>query len=144
MPDLSELTGPAAVTLALLLVYYGFMIRQAVVKTRLAREHAARNEKFDRYYDQNREMLAADRTLLNLHEHLAPFLVLLWMHALWVSPTGATVAGGIYVAARIAYPLLLGARLGRSIPLRVVAATGTGYVVLAYFLFTIGLALLRG
>ncbi|MEQ1564320.1 MAG: MAPEG family protein [Myxococcota bacterium] len=140
--DIAPWSGPVAVTLVYVLVYYGFMIRQARVKFALTAAYRARGEKFDRYFGNDREMLAADRVMLNMHEHMAPFLVLLWLHAAFVGTTGATVAGAIYVGARLAYPLLLGNRLGRGIPMRIVAATGTGYLVLGYFVAALGAALL--
>ncbi|MEQ1500949.1 MAG: MAPEG family protein [Myxococcota bacterium] len=135
--------GPIAITLVYLLVYYAFMIRQMWVKFTLSRSYATRGEKFDRYFGQDREMLAADRVLLNMHEHMTPFLALLWLHAVFVGPTGATVGGAVYVGSRLAYPLLLGPRLGRWIPARLTIATGTGYLVLLYLLGAVGWALVR-
>jgi hypothetical protein len=86
-------------------------------------------------------MLAADRVLLNIHEHMTPFLALLWLHAVFVGPVGATVAGAVYVVARAAYPFLMGGRLGRGIPARIVIATGVGYLVLGYLAAALGYAL---
>ena len=52
--------------------------------------------------------------------------------------TTATVAGGIYVATRALYPLLLGTSLGRKLPGRVYLSTFPGYAVIAYLAGTIG------
>lgn len=130
--DLAHQAGPISVTAAYLLLYYGTQTHIARTKIRLAREHAARGEKFDRYFGQDREMLAADRIQLNMLEHMPPFLVLLWLNAIFIGPGGATLAGAIYVAARALYPLLIGGRLGRGIRSTVLIATVPGYLVLAY------------
>jgi hypothetical protein len=140
-PTLPHQAGPLIVTLVYLAVYWAFMVQQARVKFALDRAYRARGEKFDRYFGQDREMLAADRVVLNMHEHMTPFLALLWLHAVLVGPSGATIAGGVYVASRVAYPFLMGGRLGRGIPARIMAATLTGYAVLAYLTVALGYAL---
>ncbi len=124
--------GPLLVTLAYVAIYYLLMLHLMVIKTRLFREYAARGDKLDRYFSQDRTLLAADRKVLNMLEHMPAFTLLLWLHAALVDPTSATVAGAIYVAARAAYPFLLGSALGRGVPVRVLAATFTGYGVLLY------------
>ena len=130
--DIAHQAGPIAVTLAYVMLYYAFQIHLLRTKSALRREYAARGEKFDRYFGQDRRMLAADRVQLNTLEHMPPFLVLLWLNAIFVGPLGATIAGVVYVLARAAYPVVLGARLGRGVRLGIVLATGPGYVVLAY------------
>lgn len=134
MLDAKPLVGPILVTLVYVLVYYGMIGRISRTKRRLAREYAERGEKFDRYFGQDREMLAADRTQLNMLEHMPPFLVLLWLHALFVNPLSATGAGAVYLVARIAHPLLVGSRLGREVRASILLATVPGYVVLVYLL----------
>ncbi|MEM6929497.1 MAG: MAPEG family protein, partial [Myxococcota bacterium] len=71
---------------------------------------------------------------LNTLEHMPPFLALLWLHAAFVSPGSATVAGGVYLASRVAHPLVMGSRLGRGVKLAILYATVPGYLVLAYLL----------
>ena len=142
--DLAHQAGPVLVTLAYLLLYYGMQIHQLRVRSALRREYQERGEKFDRYFGQDRQMLAADRVQLNTLEHMPPFLTLLWLHAVFVGPLGSTVAGGIYVATRGLYPLMMGPRLGRGIRARVLIATGTGYAVLLYFMVALLFALLIG
>ncbi len=134
MIDPQPYTGPLVITAVYVVLYYAFQIRIARTKERLRRQYAGRGEKFDRYFGQDREMLAADRTQLNMLEHMPPFLALMWLHAAFVSPTSATIAGAIYLAARIAHPLLMGGRLGRGVRLSILAATVPGYLVLAYLM----------
>ena len=134
MPELTALHPVLGVTIAYVLLYYAFQIYGLRVKTRLIQEYQSRGEKFDRYFGQDRQMLAADRVQLNMLEHMPPFLVLLWLEAIFVSPSTAAVAGGIYVIARAAYPFLMGGRLGRGIRASIILSTGTGYAVLTYFL----------
>ena len=68
-------------------------------------------------------MLAAARCMLNMLEPMPPFVCLLWLHVVFVSPLGATVAGSLYVATRAAYPFLLGPRMGTQLPGGLVVAT---------------------
>src|SRR5690606_29498058 len=135
MPNAGTFAGPIAVTLSYLALYYGFQVYIMRVKASLSKDYAARGEKFDRYFGQDRKMLAADRMQLNTLEHMPPFLALLWLHAVFVDVSATTLAGTIYVAARLAYPFLIGARLGRGIKARVLLSTGMGYAVLAYFVY---------
>jgi hypothetical protein len=124
--------GPIIISVAYILVYYLLMIRLLFLKIRLGREYKARGERFDRYFGQDRVMLAGDRMVLNTLEHMPPFLILLWLHAVFVCPVSATIAGGIYLACRAAYPFLLGTKLGRGVPTRVLPATFSAYAVLLY------------
>lgn len=137
MLDASVYAGPIAVTLAYLGLYYGFQLYILKVKATLASQYKARGDKFDRYFGQDREMLAADRLQLNTLEHMPPFLALLWLHAAFVGAETATIAGAVYVAARLVYPFLIGRRLGRNIQARVLLATGVGYAVLGYFMVSL-------
>lgn len=140
--DPSTFAGPLAVTLAYLGLYYGFQLHIARVKLRLHKAYKDRGESFDRYFGQDREMLAADRFQLNMLEHMPPFLILLWLTAAFVGTTQATIAGGIYVASRCLYPFAMGGRLGRDVKTLIFLATGPGYIVLAYFFGAVGMAAL--
>lgn len=131
--DLAAQTGPIAVTLAYVTLYYAFQINVLRVKTAQKKAYEARGEKFDRYFGQDRALLAADRVQLNTLEHMGPFLVLHGLNAVYVSPFSATVAGSLYVAARALYPFLIGERLGRGAPAIIVASTGVGYAVIAWY-----------
>lgn len=131
--DASVYAGPIVVTVLYVLVYYGAIINVAVVKTRLPKEYSERGEKFDRYFGQDRTMLAADRVQLNMLEQMPPFLILLWLNAVFVGTTWSTVVGGIYVASRVLYPVLVGGRMGRGVRMSILAATGPGYLVILAF-----------
>jgi len=124
--------GPVLVTVIYVLLYYATQIHILRTKGRLRKAYAERDETFDRYFGQDREMLAADRVQLNMLEHMPVFLVLLWLHAVFVSPFSATVAGGIYTALRGAYPFVLGGRLGRGVKSAIMAVTFPSYGVIAY------------
>ena len=141
--DIVAFQGPLAVTLAYVLVYYGFQINVLRVKTARAAHYKSQGEQFDRYFGQDREMLAADRIQLNVLEHMGPFLVLLWLHAVFVDTSAATEAGGVYVASRALYPWMMGGRLGRRVPARIMVATGLGYAVLIYLAGAIVVAMLN-
>ena len=76
-------------------------------------------------------------------EHLPTFLIALWTNAWVVSAEGATLAGIVWLLARVAYPFLIGRGLGRDIPLRVLIATFTGYGAIAYLAGAVIWALVR-
>jgi hypothetical protein len=129
-----RLAGPLLVTVAYVVVYYLMITYQAVVKARLRRAYKARGESFDRYFGADREMLAADRYVGNMLEHMPAFLILLWLNAIVVGPRAAALAGAAYVLSRLLYPLMMGRRLGKGVPARILFATVIGYTVLTYFL----------
>ena len=125
--------GPLLVTAAYVVVYYVMITNQLRVKTRLRRAYRARGETFDRYFGMDREMLAADRYVGNMLEHMPAFLLLLWLNAMFVDARSATIAGAAYVGSRILYPFMMGRQLGKGIPSRILFATVIGYLVIAYF-----------
>jgi len=121
------------VTLVYIGLYYAFMIRTLKVKLRVAKQCKEAGERFFRYSNQYPELLAADRVQLNTLEHMPPFLVLLWLQSLTVSPQSAAALGAAYVVVRLTYPLFLGPKLEKNIPLRIVINTFTGYGILLTF-----------
>lgn len=133
--DPVALRGPICVTVAYFGLWYGLLLGlQRGTKYRLVAEYAARGEQFDRYFGKDGQMLAADRAVINTHEQMTPFVVGLWLHALFVSPVHATWLGGVYVALRTLYPLLLGKSLSKIQSKRVFVATGPAYAIVFYLL----------
>ena len=131
MPSLQTYTAPIFVTAAYFIVYYGLITYGLSVRLKLVK---SQGKEFDRYFSQDRELLASDRMQLNTLEHMSPFLWALWLHAILLSPTTAGYAGALYVLTRMAYPFLLGRRLGRGIKSRVFLATFSGYAIQTYLL----------
>lgn len=128
--DLSTLTGPVLVTVGYVLFwYYLLFIVQRGAKYRLRDRYAAEGKTFDRYFGQDEEMLAADRSVANTHEQMVPFLLALWLCAVFGSPVFATWAGAAYVALRIFYPILLGRRLSKIQSKRVYVVTLPSYAL---------------
>ena len=125
--------GPIVVTVFYFLTYYIFLLNILKTKMKLFKSYASKGEKFDRYFSNDRQMLAADRTQLNMLEHMPLFLLFMWLHAFFVSIDQATLFGGIYTLLRLIYPLIIGGRLGREIPLSVLPVTFTGYIINIYF-----------
>jgi hypothetical protein len=125
-------TGPVLVTVVYFTVYYALHLHVLRTKRRLRNEYGASGEEFDRYFSGDRRMLAADRCVLNMLEHMPPFVCLLWLHVFFVGRLGATVAGSAYVATRAAYPFLLGPSVGTHLPGRLLVATYGGYGVQLY------------
>lgn len=138
--SMDAIAGPVWVTIAYLLLYYVFIGNVARVKVLLMTEAKRSGTKFDRYFGRYPRLLAADRIQLNTLEQMPVFLAALWLHALVVSPDSATIAGGFYVGLRGLYPVLLGLRLGRNMPLRLLFATFPAYGVIGYLLISAGVA----
>ena len=84
-------TGPLLVTLAYVVLYYLLISNQLRVRMGLRRAYRARGEAFDRYFHTDREMLAADRYVGNMLEHMPTFLLLLWLNAVFVGPRDASI-----------------------------------------------------
>ena len=132
---MQEFTGPIFVTsLYLLLWYYLLLILQRGTKYRLKNEYEAKGLEFDRYFGGDEAMLAADRAVINTQEQMTPFLAALWLHAVFVSPLVATWCGGVYVALRALYPMLLGKRLSKIQSKRVYWVTLPCYGIIFYLL----------
>ena len=135
MHDLSQFAGPIVVTCAYLFFwYYLLLVRQRGTKRRLAREYEARGQVFDRYFGQDEEMLAVDRVVTNTQEQMVPFLVSLWLFTLSVSASYATILGGLYIALRAVYPMLLGKRVSKMNTKRVSLVTMPCYLIVFTFL----------
>lgn len=130
MHDLDRLRGPLLVTLAYVLLWYGFLFGlQTRTKYRLEARYHKEGKVFDRYFGQDEEMLAVDRAVANTHEQMGPFLVSLWLFAIFASPTYATWLGAAYVALRSSYPLLLGKRVSKVQSKRVALVTFPCYAI---------------
>lgn len=74
----------------------------------------------------------AERCVYNTLEQMCPFLVSLWMHALFVNPRTSYILGFIYVAFRAFYPIFYG--LYGQFNLSVEICTQTNYSIVGYFL----------
>jgi hypothetical protein len=133
--DLAMFRGPVVVTgLYFALWYYLLLSLQRGTKYALLAEYAARGEVFDRYFGQDGRMLAADRAVANTHEQMVPFLLSMWLHAVFVSPTHATILGLVYVVLRAVYPRLLGKSVSKTQSKRVFFVTGPCYAIVLYLL----------
>ncbi|TNE85058.1 MAG: MAPEG family protein [Deltaproteobacteria bacterium] len=136
--------APIVVTALYFGLWYGLLLGlQRGTKYKLIAEYAARGETFDRYFGQDGRMLAADRAVANTHEQMGPFLVAMWLHAVFVSPTQAAGLGLAYVLLRSAYPLLLGSNLSKTQSKRVFAVTGPCYAIVFYLLARVVVEALR-
>lgn len=135
--DAPTYVGPLCVTAAYFCLWYALLLGlQRGTKYALLREYAERGEAFDRYFGQDRRMLAADRAVANTHEQMVPFLTTMWLHAVFVSTWTATVLGAMYVGFRIAYPFLLGREVGGTQSKRVALATFPAYAIIIYLGFS--------
>ena len=135
--DPIEYKGPILVTIVYFFIYYFLITNILRVKIKLHRLYRNKGQKFDRYFNQDREMLIADRNQLNMLEHMPAFLFLMWMHAIFISIQTATTLGAIYTLLRVLYPFIMGKRIGRDIPKRILFVTFSSYLILVYFIFAL-------
>lgn len=132
---MAEFAGPILVTVAYFIFwYYLLLIKQRGTKYRLQAEYRAKGKEFDRYFGNDPQMLAADRAVVNTQEQMMPFLFGLWLHAVFVSTSVATVLGVVYVLLRAGYPILLGSEVNRIQSKRVYMVTLPCYAIVFYLL----------
>ena len=130
-----EFAAPLIVTVSyFILWYYLLLILQRGTKYRLKGEYEASGREFDRYFGQDEEMLSADRAVINTQEQMVPFLASLWLHAFFVSPSSASIFGGVYVGLRALYPVLLGRKVSKIQTKRVYMVTLPCYCLIFYML----------
>lgn len=132
--DIHELKGPVLVTVGYICLWYFLLCLQVKTKFRLIKKYKREKKKFDRYFGQDNEMLAADRSVSNTQEQMIPFLVSLWLCALFSSPVVATWSGTTYIGLRLFYPFLIGRKITRLISPKVFFVTFPSYLVIFYML----------
>lgn len=132
--ELAQFKWVVFVTAVYVGLYYSFMIPILLVRIRLAKDAKAKGVRFDRYRSEDRGLLARERTFLNTLEQMPPFLIALWIHACFVEPNSAAIAGAVYVVARALYPFLLGKAMPADVPIRIFFSTFVGYGVIAYLI----------
>ena len=140
--DIETYKSPIWVTLTYCFVYYGFLLNIARTRVSMHKKYSAEGKKFDRYFGQDRNMLAADRIQLNMLEQMPIFLVTFWLYVVFVSPSTGAILGWVYTIARALYPFMIGNRMGRDIPMKVLISTVIGYGVIFYFMIGLGLKLI--
>lgn len=125
-PILNGLEPVIGVTVAFLVLYYIFLYGQAISKFYLFFQARKTDPKvkFGKIKYSNPDLVAriADRTAGNMIEQAVPFLVSLWLSAIFVSPTGAAKLGWLWLLFRSFYPFVFS---GPWLPL----STVPGYVI---------------
>jgi hypothetical protein len=110
--------APILVTCAYFGLYYLFIIYQVLTKYSVYFTEKNNSKKSPteiklkdvKYFSKNPLILTADRTVGNCLEQMVPFLLSLWMYAIFISPSDAAYYGTIYVVTRAYYPFVF--RLG--------------------------------
>ena len=97
-------------TAGFLALYYAFLYTQSITKVYMYFREKAKDPKVSltkiRYANPTLLALTVDRTSGNMVEQAIPFLVSLWLHAVFVSPTGAAKLGWLWLLFRSIYPFL--------------------------------------
>ena len=136
---LSRYEPAVAATLLWMLCYYLFLLHQSytVVPVRQALKLLAKktqekppshgNVKYGKAGGVH--VLRAERTVGNMVEQSLPFLVSLWLHAVYADPSSAARLAAIWLGLRGCYPLLFG-RMYFHFPLHLIV-TFPNYVVIA-------------
>jgi len=116
-PPPSELIRVAMVSVFWVLCVYMFFGQQVVLK-------------FDPK-TQPEMKLVADRTVVNALEQAFPFLLTMWLHALFVNPRTSVVLGSMYVVFRYLYTIFWG--MFGVFNTLIELSTQQNYVVVIYF-----------
>jgi hypothetical protein len=139
MNDLvSKYQGPLRVTICYISLYYIFIIIQVSLKYYAYFQEKSKNDKIklaDVKYNtiRNPLVLTGDRSVGNTLEQAIPFLVSLWLHAIFVDTEYATYVGSIYVLTRSFYPVVF--RLGAPF---LFFSTIPNYICIAMLLMPVG------
>ena len=95
-------------------LYFAFLYAQATTKFYMYFRDKAKDPKVSltkiRYANTTLLALTVDRTSGNMVEQAIPFLVSLWLHAVFVSPTGAATLGWLWLLSRSIYPFVFYSR----------------------------------
>ncbi|MDA8793703.1 MAPEG family protein [Bacteriovoracaceae bacterium] len=142
--EIQQLKGPILVTIFYVCFWYFLLILQIKTKFRLIKKYKKDGKRFDRYFGQDGEMLASDRVVINAQEQMVPFIISLWLCALFSSPVTATWCGSIYIGLRLLYPILLGKTLSHLVNPRVFFVTFPSYVLIFYMLGKVTWRVLAG
>ena len=140
--DANKFQGPILVTLAYFLMYYAFLFFQSGLKFYLyfkAKNGGNKDSEkpkvsFSKIKYQSTERLAlvGDRSVGNTLEQLGPFIVGLWLYAVFVSTSTATTLGFLYLIFRLIYPLCF----WFGIPW-IFISTIPGYAIISWFFISL-------
>ena len=108
-----ECKGPIWVSITFMVMLYLFLFAQALTKFYLYHFTKAAYTKDEKklpynkfkYESDTRLKITLDRTPGNTLEQAIPFLMGLWLSALYVSPETATRFGWLYICSRAIYPV---------------------------------------
>ena len=130
-PNLSGLEPVLGVTVGFLTLYYIFLYGQAITKFYLYFQAKKKDPKvkFGKIKYSNPDIMArvSDRTAGNMVEQAVPFLVSLWLCAIFESPTYAAKLGWLWLLFRSYYPFVF---TGPTL----VLSTVPGYVIVIMLL----------
>lgn len=130
--DMGEFKGVIVVTVGYFLVYYTLMMLQIHGK-RSAREASGSDRaSWNRSTDMNPMWVMADRSFLNALEQQVPFLLPLWLHAVFVCPKVSAWMGAVAVFARALFPIFWSVKGEWNMLVEV--STQPYYLVVFYFL----------
>jgi len=125
IPAPSQLNGVTVVTCVFFVMWYMFLGNQVGVRFT------------EGLPDDVKESAAntANRTVANAMEQAIPFLMLMWLEALFVNPRTAQILGWIWVIARFFYPIFWG--FYGHFTLLVEVSVSPSYIIISYFLLTV-------
>jgi len=109
--DIDEFRGVLGVTIAYLTWFYATMYHQVCAKHWARKSHAEMESggnmyEWNRYEERSINWEMGDRNFYNNVEQITPFLVSLWLHALFVDCDVSALLGCAYVFLRILYPFM--------------------------------------
>jgi len=124
-PSQVELRGVGLVSCAFIFMWYIFLGHQVSLNFNTTLDADIKTQ----------AKFVADRSVANTLEQSFPFLILLWVHALFVNPATSCTLGWIYVVTRFLYPLTYG--MYGQFTLAVELSTQPNYCVIFYYLLAV-------
>eukprot|EP00928_Gymnodinium_smaydae_P049273 TRINITY_DN33060_c0_g1_i1.p1 TRINITY_DN33060_c0_g1~~TRINITY_DN33060_c0_g1_i1.p1 ORF type:complete len:195 (-),score=41.91 TRINITY_DN33060_c0_g1_i1:367-951(-) len=129
--DMGEYAAVVGATLAFFAMWYGFLTQQMMMRGVAAERAREKGIELTRFDYRFAEWEMADRTFLNMQEQSAPFLLLMWLYAVFCNARVAGVLGFVYVGFRFVYPILWSTR-GR-FTILVELSTQPNYLVIGWY-----------
>lgn len=124
-PSQVALRGVGLVSCAFIFMWYIFLGHQVSLKFNTTLDADIKTQ----------AQFVADRSVANTLEQAIPFLVLLWLHALFVNPETSKTLGWIYVVTRFLYPITYGmyGKMNTAVQL----STQPNYCIIFYYLLAV-------
>merc|ERR1712113_1161508 len=133
--EMDEYSLVVGATVAYFLMWYGFLCHQMIMRGSASQRAESKGINLTRFDYRFADWEMADRTLLNAQEQMVPFLLPMWLYAVFCNPHAAGVLGYIYVLFRFLYPIFWSVNGRFSILVEI--STQPNYMVQGWFIMNL-------